>query len=127
MFGEKSLSTLGPKIWNSLPEDVEDLTSLSKFLEFIKTWYGPEYTCNICKYSGNPYHCTINIFPLVSKIFERIICKQLTTFFNNTLSKYQCRFRKGHGTQHCLLLMLEKWKKALDNKESFGLLSIMNF
>ena len=25
---EKSLRTLGPKIWNSLPEDVKDLTSL---------------------------------------------------------------------------------------------------
>ena len=50
----------------------------------------------------------ISILPLVSKIFERIICKQLTTFFDNILSKYQCGFRKGHGTQHCLLLMLEK-------------------
>ena len=27
-FGEKSLRTLGPKIWNSQPEDVRDLTSL---------------------------------------------------------------------------------------------------
>ena len=27
-FVEKSLRTLGPKIWNSLPEDVKDLTSL---------------------------------------------------------------------------------------------------
>ena len=29
-FGEKSLRTLGPKIWKSLPEDVKDLTFLSK-------------------------------------------------------------------------------------------------
>ena len=51
-FGEKSLRPLGPKIWNSLPEDVKDLTSLLKFTEFIKTWYGPECRCsrcNICK------------------------------------------------------------------------------
>ena len=41
-FGEKSLGKLGPKIWNSLPEDVKDLTSLQKFPEVIKTWYGPE-------------------------------------------------------------------------------------
>ena len=58
MFVEKSRRTLGPKIWNSLPEDVKDLTSLPKFTEFIKTWYGPECRCNICKYSGNPYHYT---------------------------------------------------------------------
>ena len=36
-LGEKSLRTLGPKIWHSLPEDVKDLTSLQKFTEFIKT------------------------------------------------------------------------------------------
>ena len=52
----------------------------------------------------------ISILHLVSRIFERIICKQLTTFFDNILSKYQCGFRKGRGEQHCLLLMLEKWK-----------------
>ena len=39
MFGEKGLRSLGPKIWNSLLEDVKDLTSLQKFTEFIKTWY----------------------------------------------------------------------------------------
>ena len=43
------------------------------------------------------------------------ICKQLTNF----LSKFQCRFRKGHGTEHCQLLMLEKSKKDLANKEAF--------
>ena len=38
IFGEKRLRTLGPKIWNSLPEDIKDLTSLPKFTEFIKIW-----------------------------------------------------------------------------------------
>ena len=31
------------------------------------------------------------------------------------LSKYLRSFRKSHGTQHLLLTMLEKWKKAVDN------------
>ena len=57
-FGEKSLRTLGPKICNSLPEDVKDLTCLPKFTESIKTWYGLECIFNIWKYSGNPYHYT---------------------------------------------------------------------
>ena len=57
-FSEKSLRTLRPKIWNSLPEDVKDLTYLSKFIEFSKTWYGPECRCNICKYLGDLYHYT---------------------------------------------------------------------
>ena len=38
------------------------------------------------------------------------------------LSKYQCGFRKGFNVQHCLLAMLEKWKKAVDTKNVFGAL-----
>ena len=49
--------------------------------------------------------------------FLRIICKQLQLPLDNILSKYQCGFKKSHGKQHCQLLMLEKWKTALDNKE----------
>ena len=54
-FGEKSLTTLGPKIWKSLPEDVKDLTSLQKFTEIIKIW---KRKYNIFKYSGHSYHYT---------------------------------------------------------------------
>ena len=32
--------------------------------------------------------------------------------------KYQCGFRKGFSAQHCLALMLKKWKSATDNKKS---------
>ena len=64
-FGEKNLRTLGSKIWNSLSEDVKDLTSLQKFTEFIKTWYGPECRYDICKYSGNPYITILELHTLV--------------------------------------------------------------
>ena len=37
-------------------------------------------------------------------------------------SQYQCRFRKGYGTEHSLLPMLEKWKKVVDDKEAIGAL-----
>ena len=36
------LSTLGPKTWDFLPEDVKYLASFPKFTEFIKTLYEPE-------------------------------------------------------------------------------------
>ena len=38
------------------------------------------------------------------------------------LSKYQCWFRKGYNAQHCLLAMIERWKKAVDNGNVFGAL-----
>ena len=62
----------------------------------------------------------INILPLISKIFEKIICRQLSNHFDNILSKFQCGFRKGYSPQHCLLLMIDKWKKAVDNHKVFG-------
>ena len=65
---------------------------------------------------------TVSILPVVSKIFEKIVNKQLPTYFENFFSKFQCSFRKGFSTQHCLLLMLEKWKHAVDNKKVFGAL-----
>ena len=48
--------------------------------------------------------------------------KQLSIYFEEILSKFQCGFRKGFSTQHCLLLMLEKWKQAVDNNKVFGAL-----
>ena len=38
------------------------------------------------------------------------------------LSKYQCGFRKVYNAQHCLLAMIEKWQKAVDNGNAFGAL-----
>ena len=37
-------------------------------------------------------------------------------------SKYRCGFRKGYSAQHCLLVMIEKWKKVADNGGAFGAL-----
>ena len=59
----------------------------------------------------------VSISPIVSKIFEKIMNNQPITYLKKILSKFQCGFRKGVSTQHCLLLMLEKWKHAVDNKK----------
>ena len=53
-------------------------------------------------------------------MFEKIICRQLSNHFDNILSKFQCDFRKDYSPQHCLLLMIDKWKKAVDNHKVFG-------
>ena len=71
--------------------------------------------------SKNNYR-PVSILPVFSKIFERLLSRQLLKFFDNTLSKFQCGFRKGYGTQHCLLLMLEIWKRPTDKNKTFGAL-----
>ena len=62
----------------------------------------------------------ISILSNISKIYERIVHNEMNKFFINKLSKYQCGFRKGFGTQHCLLVMIEKLPKIQDNKGVFA-------
>ena len=38
----------------------------------------------------------------------------------NKISKSVTGFRKSHGTQHSLKVMLKKWKKALDKEENMS-------
>ena len=35
-------------------------------------------------------------------------------YFDQILSKYKCGLRQDYNTQHFLLMMVEKWKEALD-------------
>ena len=66
----------------------------------------------------------VSILSNISKIYERLLFKQISEHFEPILSKFQCGFRKGFSAQHCLLAMLEKWKSAVDNKRNFdGLLT----
>ena len=46
----------------------------------------------------------------------------MQTYFDNLLSKYQCGFRKGFNAQHCLVSMIEKWKKTVDSGGAFDAL-----
>ena len=47
---------------------------------------------------------------------------QIATYFEHIFSRYQCGFRKGYSAQQCLLAMIEKWKKTVDNGDVFGAL-----
>ena len=71
-----------------------------------------------CKSNYRP----ISILSNISKIYERIIFKQISKYFSVFFSKFQCGFRKGFSVQTCLLAMLEKWKSAVDDKKVFGAL-----
>ena len=46
----------------------------------------------------------VRILPNLSKIYERLIYKQLSNFSKHIIFKFQCGFRKGFNAQDCLLL-----------------------
>ena len=55
-----------------------------------------------------------------SKIYERIMQKQMGNFMDTHLSPYLCGYRKGYSAQHALLAMIEKWRISLDKKGYSG-------
>ena len=63
----------------------------------------------------------ISIRPSISKIFERLMFKQITTYVSNLLSPYLCGFRKGYNAQNVLLRLKKQTNKCLDKKECVGL------
>ena len=64
----------------------------------------------------------MSILPVILKMFENLLCKQITMSIDPHLSKFQCGLRKGYGAQDCLLAMLEHWKSAVDKGKFFGTL-----
>ena len=45
-FGDNSVKSLGPHIWNSLPEEIKSEQSYEKFKGFIETNYGMDQIAN---------------------------------------------------------------------------------
>ena len=67
------------------------------------------------KYLAQNYR-PVSALPTLSKVFEKIMQKQVINHVNTFLSPYLCGYRKGFSTQYALLSSLEKWKKTIDNK-----------
>ena len=63
----------------------------------------------------------ISILPSISKVFERSLFHQITSYINNIISPHLCGFRKGYSPQHALLRLKDKFNKSLDKNEMVGL------
>ena len=56
----------------------------------------------------------------VSKVFERIMHKQISEYINQFLSPYLCGYRQGFSIQQALVSLIEKWKAILDKNGYAG-------
>ena len=56
----------------------------------------------------------VSVLPVISKVSERLMQKQLISYIDQYPSHYLCGYRKGYSVQHALVLLLEKWKASLD-------------
>ena len=64
----------------------------------------------------------VSVLPAISKIFERVLQKQVLCHMEEFLSPNLCGYRKGFSTQHALISLIEKWRDALDKKGFAGAL-----
>ena len=62
----------------------------------------------------------ISILPILSKLYEKTMSEQIYSYIDTYLSPYICGYRRGYGTQHCLVVMIEMWRKALDENKVAG-------
>ena len=58
----------------------------------------------------------ISLLPIISKVYEKVLYCQIYEYFEPIISPSQC-------VQNCLLVLMEKWRRALDKKQSAGLLT----
>ena len=58
--------------------------------------------------------------PILSKVYERSMLKQMPSFSEKMSSKHQYDFREGFCTQQCLLTL--KWENTIDKGKIFGVL-----
>ena len=62
----------------------------------------------------------ISCLPPLAKVFEKLVFKQLSSYFENIFSSILSGFRKGYNTQSALLRMFEIWHKHLDKGKTVG-------
>ena len=43
-------------------------------------------------------------------------------YFDKLFSKFHCGFRKGFNPQHCLITMVEKWRRSVEGGGQAGAL-----
>ena len=52
-FGTHSLKSLGPQIWNCLPNELKSADDFNSFKNLIAQWDGPTCNCNACRFIVN--------------------------------------------------------------------------
>ena len=61
----------------------------------------------------------VSLLPILSKLYEGKMYDSIFSYIEKFLSPYLFGYRKGHSTQQCLLVMIETWRKALNDKKKW--------
>ena len=62
----------------------------------------------------------MGVLPVVLKVFERIMHKQISECINQFSTPYMCGYRQGFSTKQALVSEIEIWKAILDKNGYVG-------
>jgi hypothetical protein len=66
----------------------------------------------------------LSILTSTSKLFEGVMCDQITNFMSEYLSNDLAAYRKHYSCNNVLINCIENWRKALDNNQNVGCILI---
>ena len=65
----------------------------------------------------------VTVLTVIGKVFEQLLSKQLTSFIDSKLSHNLTAYRKGQSCETSLIGLVERWKRAVNNRNVVGVLS----
>ena len=103
---------------------------LNYFNNIVDSSYFPNYwkLANITpvdkkdSQSDKRIYLPVSVLSNRSKVFENILNQQINARFENIFYKHETGFSRGYNTQHCLLVMLEEFWKALGKGGNYAAL-----
>lgn len=103
-----------PEILSSFKVNADDALKKINLLSNIKEIQSTDIPVKI-----------LNKYADISGSYECHVCniyssQQITPFMYLFLTKLQHSLSKGYSSQHCLLVVLEKWKRAVDTGKDIG-------
>ena len=57
----------------------------------------------------------VSLTPIMSKVFEKEMYRQIYDFVEKLLSPYVFGYRTGHNSEQSLMVMIKMWRKALQS------------
>ena len=66
----------------------------------------------------------VSILTALSKVFEKVSCVQMSSYFESIFSKFLSGFRPTYSCQTILLKMIEDWKQSIDTGKMVGTISV---
>ena len=66
----------------------------------------------------------VSVLTGIAKIFESVICDQMSSYFDKILSPSLAAYRKNYSCEDVLLRSIEDWRDALDRNHFIGCMSM---